>query len=203
MNLKSLIVVIWAFSNLSILAQTNDSTYRKNFVSGSMFMIANALPVVDPPNYYMLNYGRRLSSKDVLIIEAITWQYSAPIGIPYGPSYEDPNENYPGKIRDFGIGLAYQRFWYKGLYTTLHATPFLHQYFNEDGEHIQNGFQLFTTSRLGYHFELFKNRFFVEPSLAITYWPVSTNTPAEFQKQDDMWPNYFLFEPGLNIGYLF
>ncbi len=173
---------------------------KKHFVSTSLFMLANLLPLDDPPHFYQLNYGYRVTPKDALIVEAITWRYQAPLGIPYGTHQGDPDEAFPGHVRDVGVGLAYQRFIWKGVYSALHATPFVQTYFDARGEKIQTGFQLFMTLRFGYSFRLFDDRIFLEPSVAFTYWPVNTNLPASFQKQEDKWPNYFLFEPGLNLG---
>jgi len=166
-------------------------------------MLYNFVDTPEPPSFYQLNFGYRITAKDILIVEAITWKYYAPLGIPYGPSYGDSSVNFPGYVRDFGVGLAYQRFFWKGLYSTLHVTPFVQQYFNPDKEKIQTGFQLFTTLRLGYHIKLFKNRLFVEPSAACTYWPINTNMPDSFAVQENIWPNYFLFEPGLHVGFNF
>ncbi|MFC1897971.1 hypothetical protein ACFLYJ_00200 [Candidatus Cloacimonadota bacterium] len=125
------------------------------------------------------------------------------MGIPYGKSYEDSDEEYPGYIREFGIGVAYQRYLWRDLYVVQHALPLLQMYMDEDDKKIQNGFQLFCTSRVGYHLEFFDNKWFVEPSLAFTYWPIKTNVPNSFEEMDDKWNNYFLFEPGLHFGYKF
>jgi hypothetical protein len=86
------------------------------------------------------------------------------------------------------------------LYTTLHATPFFQMYFDQEGEHIQSGFQLFMTARLGYHFEFWKNRLFIEPSIAATAWPINTNLPDTFAAQEERWRPFFLGEPGLHFG---
>ena len=190
-------------TNLSISAQPGkpDSTYRRHFIGSSMFVFANLLP--DPPSFYQLNYGYRLTPQDVFIIEAITWTYHAPLGIPYGSSYESPDESYPGSIRSYGVGVAYQRYLWKNFYSTLHATPFLQEYLNSDHEKIQEGFQLFLTFRFGYHVKLFKNRFYLEPSIAFTHWPINTNLPESFARIENKWPNYFLFEPGLHFGIKF
>jgi hypothetical protein len=44
---------------------------------------------------------------------------------------------------------------------------------------------------------------FVEPSLAITHWPITTNVPDSFAAKDRRWPTYFLGEPGLHFGVRF
>ena len=146
-----------------------------------------------------MNYGYHFTRKDVIVVEAITWAYYKPLGIPYGSS----GESYPGKIRAYGIGAGYQHFYWKGLYTTVQATPFLQTFFDPEDDKIQNGFQLFLQLRLGYRLEFFQQRFFIEPSLVCNYWPINTNFPADFAEVESEWPNYFLFEPGLHFGFRF
>jgi len=126
--------------------------------------------------------------------------YNAPLGIPYGRSFDAPEEAFPGSVRAYGVGVAYQRFIWKGIYSALHAAPMRQIFFDSAGEKMGSGFQLFMTLRVGHHIELFSNRFFVEPSISATYWPINTNLPASFRKQESKWPNYFLFEPGLHFG---
>lgn len=199
------LVISILIAGVSVAQTPDEKGYQKHkhFVSSSAFMLVNLFPVKDPPRFYQINYGYRFSPKDAIIIEAITWQYFAPLGIPYGSSYENADESFPGIVRDYGIGVAYQRFLWKGLYSTIHATPFIQQYLTEEKELIQSGFQLFMTGRIGYHFEIFKNRIFIEPSVAFTHWPINTNMPPLFKEREDKWPNYFLFEPGLHVGFQF
>jgi hypothetical protein len=174
---------------------------RRYFIGSSFFMLGNLIPDdPNPPDFVQLNFGYRITPKDVISLEAKTWKYAWPLGIPYGKSFQDPEEKYPGYTRDIGIGLVYQRFLWKGVYTSIDAMNTFERYVNEDNGKIQNGYQLFMTYRLGYHFQLFKNRFFIEPSMAITHWPVKTNVPESFAEMEEKWPNYFLFEPGLHFG---
>lgn len=195
--IKTLIII--SLLSLGLLASTTSE--QKPFLSTSAFVLANfAFPDL---NFFQLNYGYSLSEKDVLIIEAITWSYDYPLGIPFGDDFDSEEYKYPGKIQEFGIGLAYQRFLCKSLYAMVHATPFLQHYLNEDGETIQKGFQLFTTLRLGWHFQVWEDRLFIEPSIAVTYWPVNTKVPSSFKTLESDWPNYFLFEPGVHIGYYY
>ena len=181
-----------------------DHTDKRYFIGSSFFMLGNFIPDdTNPPDFVQLNFGYQITPKDVISIEAKTWKYAWPLGIPYGKSFEAPEENYPGYIRDIGIGLVYQRFLWKGVYTSVDAMNTFQRYVDNDNRKIQNGYQLFMTYRLGYHFQLFKNTFFIEPSVAITHWPIKTNVPESFAKMDDKWPNYFLFEPGLHFGFKF
>jgi len=184
-------------------SEEEESAKPKQFLGSSLFMLFNLLPVDDPPSYAQLNYGRWLTEKDVLIVEAITWQYHGPLGVPWGQGGGNPDALFPGTARDIGVGLAYQRYLWKDAYTALHATPFVQQYFDEAGERIQTGFQLFMTLRFGYHFEFWDDRLFFEPSVAFTSWPINTNLPESFAEKEEMWPSYFLFEPGLTVGMFF
>jgi len=174
-----------------------DSTFRRYFIGTSGFVLLNLEPnQVNPPSFYQLNVGRWLTKRDVISIEAKTWIYRFPLGIPFGDSFQAPSEKNPGKVTGYGIGVASQRFLWKGLYSAVHVALFLQEYFDIKNEKIKNGFQLFTVLRVGYHLELFQNRFFIEPSLAFSYWPVNTNVPEAFAKLESKWSNYFLFEPG-------
>lgn len=164
-------------------------------------MLANALP--DPPAFYQLTYGYRLSRTDAVSLEAITWRYTAPLGIPYGSSKDAPEEEYPGSVRSFGVGVAYQHLIWRGFYTSVHALPLLQRYADEEGKHLQSGFQLFTTLRAGYQLQFRSDRWFLEPSVAATAWPINTNVPESFAARDRKWNKYFLFEPGLHFGWRF
>jgi len=177
-------------------------TQRRHHIGSSLFILANAFEKPSP-SFYQFNYGYRLSPEDVIGIEAMTWTYNSPLGIPYGNDFDNPEKAYPGYIREYGIGLAYQCYMWKGLYTGLHATPLFREYLDKDRKLIQNGFQLFLALRFGYHVKLFGDRFFLEPSIAFTYWPVSTNVPKAFAAKEKEWPKYFLFEPGLHFGIAF
>ena len=176
---------------------------EKKFFAGSSFFMLGNLSSKNKPDFVQLNFGYRITLKNVISIEAKTWKYAWPLGIPYGKSFEALEEKYPGYVRDFGIALVYQRFWWKGAYTSVHAMNTKEKYVDEENKKIQNGYQLFMTYRTGYHFEFFKNRFFVEPSVAITHWPIKTNVPESFAELDRKWPNYFCFEPGLHFGVKF
>lgn len=195
-----LAVLLCAPRDASALTEESEPTYRRHFVGSSAFMLMNLVPLEDPPFFYQLNYGYRLTTKDVVSVEAITWTYNAPLGIPWGPSYGSEDEAFPGSVRAYGLGVAYQRFLWKGIYAAVHALPMRQIFFDAAGEKIGSGFQLFMTLRAGYHLELFDNRFFVEPSIAATYWPINTNLPASFREKEERWPKYFLFEPGLHFG---
>src|SRR5688572_5948119 len=91
------------------------------FIGSSLFMLAN-VALEDPPSFYQMNIGRQLSQRNAIALELITWRYDHPLGIPYGSSYAAEEEAYPGFVRGSGAGLAYQRYWWRGLYTGIHAT---------------------------------------------------------------------------------
>jgi len=194
-----LVLSTFIFSNLS--AQSNSPVPEdKKYFIGSTLFVPYALFQEPSPQYYQLNFGYRLDTKNTISVEAITWKYQAPLGIPYGPDYENEVYNFPGEVQSFGLGVAYQRFLWKGLYGQIHSAAFLQNYLSEESDRDQSGFQLFNTLRVGYHIELFNQRFFLEPSVCATWWPINTNLPASFQVEEDKWNNYFLFEPGLHFG---
>ncbi len=183
-------------------AEAASSASRPCYVGTSLFMLMNLAPDDYPPHFYQLNVGYQLTPKDRLSLEAITWRYFHPLGIPWGESRESSEKAYPGHVREYGVGLTYQRSLAKGIYSSLSAIPFRRRYYDTEGEKIGSGLQLLLTARLGYHLRL-KDRLIFEPSIAFNYWPVSTNVPATFRAQDKRWPSYFLFEPGLHVGFTF
>ena len=170
------------------------------FVGTSAFILYNVIPDPHPPRVLMLTAGYRFTAKDEVSVEAITWQYHGPKGRPYGPDYESASSNFPGRVRAYGVGLAYRRVLWNGLYAGLHSTPMVQEFLDEEGDRIQTGFILFNTARVGYELRMLKERLFIQPSLAVTSWPVNTNLPEAFQVEEDKWPSYFLAEPGLHIG---
>ncbi len=167
----------------------------RHTLGSSFFMLGNFLS--DSPDYYLLTYGNRLTKKDRIFIEFNTWKYSEPLGI-YGKS----EEFYPGYVRTFGVGVGYQRFHWKGLFTTIQATPFIKQYYNTNNDKIQKGFQLYLQMIVGYRFEFFKRRWYVEPAFALKYWPIDTHYPSDFAKIEKGTPKH-IFEPSINFGFKF
>jgi hypothetical protein len=177
-------------------AQTakEDSTFKRHSIGSTLFLLGN---IGDSVRFIQLNYGYRLTPKDNIIVEAITWTYYEPLG-----TYGSSEEFYPGKVKASGIGLGYQRFHWKNLFTTVEPTFFLQQFYDTDGTKIQNGFQLYLQFILGYRFEFFKKRLFIEPAYALKYWPVNTNFPESFAGIENGAPEY-KFEPSLNFGFRF
>ena len=168
--------------------------HRRHAVGSSLFLLGN---IGDSVNFFQLNYGYQLTPKDFIVVEAITWTYYEPLG-----TYGSSEEFYPGKVRAYGIGLGYQRFHWKNLFTTVEPTFILQQFYDEDDIKIQKGFQLYLQFILGYRFEFFKKRLFVEPAYALKYWPVNTNFPESFAEIEKGAPKY-KFEPALNFGFRF
>lgn len=181
---------------------TTDGTYRRWFVGSTFLMLGNFIPNdKNPPDFVQLNVGYRITPRDVVFLELKRSRFGWPLGIPWGKSFDAPGENYPGYVRQNVIGLAYNRFWWKGLYTAVHAMSAFQKYYGEDRKFISNGFTLFMTYRLGYQVSLFENRFFIEPSVGLTHWPVKTHTPRSFELTEEKWPSYFGWEPGLHFGF--
>ncbi len=193
-------------NTLQVKAQntTQDSTYKKYFVGSTLLMLGNFIPDdPNPPKFIQLNVGYRITPKDVVSFEFKKSIYSWPLGIPWGKDFDAPGLNYPGHVRILASTLAYQRFWWKGIYTSIHALNAFEKYSDKDNKKIGNGYTLYLTSRLGYQLKFFKNRFFFEPSIGFTYWPVRTNVPESFKVVESKWPNYFGYEPGLHFGFNF
>ena len=199
-NICLWLVVIFMTGN-SVFGQSaiQDTTLRTFFVGSSLMMLGNLLPN-EGTDFVQLNFGYRITPKDAVSIEAITWKYAWSLGIPWGKSFDAPEEKFPGYIREFGIGFVYQRFWWKGLYTGIHAFNAHQSFVNDDKQKIKNGYQLLMSYRIGYQFNFFRKRFFVEPSICITHRAVHTKMPESFTVLDNKWSKFFFGEPGLHFG---
>ncbi|WP_412476261.1 hypothetical protein [Flavobacterium sp. TBRC 19031] len=199
------VVILTAVCSVQVKAQysNQDTSYKKYFIGSTLFMLANVFPDNNPPDMVYLNLGYRITGKDVISLEFKTWKYAWPIGIPYGSSYEAEGEGFPGYIREYGVSLNYQRFLWKGLFAQVDVMPAWQSFVNESGNKFDNGFQIFNTYSVGYHIKLFKDRFFIQPSIAITHRPYQSEMPESFKVVDDRWSRFFFGQPGLHFGYNF
>jgi len=158
-------------------------------------------------HHYEFHLKYDLTSKDKIGIKFATWKLFQPMGILWWDglleSLETENEFYPGRLRETGLGVSYQRMLWKGLFATVEVLPQYKTYLDVDNNKIGNGFKLYTSYHVGYHIALFKNRLFIEPQIHCQNWLIDTNTPQAFKEIDRKWKNYFLFEPNLYIGIKF
>lgn len=188
-------------SHLQANAQKDkqDSTYKRWFVGSTLYLLGN-FDKVNNPEYIQLNAGYRVTPKDVVSFRFKRSIYAWPIGIPFGSSsFDAPGENYPGHARILAPSIGYQRFWWKGAYTSVQALNAFEKYMDENKQKIGNGYTLYLDFYLGYQFKFFKNRFFFEPAIGCSFWPVRTNVPQSFKEKESKWPNYFI-QPGFDFG---
>ncbi|MGE6218631.1 hypothetical protein ACQKCH_02295 [Nubsella zeaxanthinifaciens] len=190
-------------STLPIKAQNSaqDSTSKKWFIGSTLLLLGN-FDKTNNPAYVQLNAGYRITHIDVVHVRFKRSVYAWPLGIPFGPSFDAPGLNYPGSARIIAPQIGYQRFWWKGIYTSLYALNAFEKYMDEDKKKLGNGFTLYLDFYLGYQFKFLKNRFFFEPAIGCSYWPLRTNVPASFKLVEKKWPNYFI-QPGLDFGFNF
>jgi hypothetical protein len=196
--------VLMMTSHLQVKAQDvkQDRTYKKFFVGSSLLMLGN-FDKKNSPEYVQLNFGYRITPKDVLSLDFKRSVYNFPIGLPFGSSsFDKPGEGYPGHGRILAPTIGYQRFLWKGAFVSVHALNAFEKYLDEDNKKIGNGYTLYLNFHLGYQLKFFKNRFFFEPAIGCSYWPVRNNVPESFKLIEEKWPNYFI-QPGLNFGFNF
>jgi hypothetical protein len=172
----------------------------KYSVSTTYFTFINFGPT--SVSMYEFHFGYKVAPKDRIEIKVATWRLFEPMGIPMSdPLLQKESEWYPGKIRESGIGITYQRFLWKGLYAQIEILPLWKIYLDENKEKIDDGFKLYTSFHVGYHVPIFKNRMFLEPQIHFNYWPIDTKGPQGFEEKEAKWKNnYFLFEPNIFIG---
>jgi len=177
---------------------------RKFSLSTTFLVFMNFGEEKKNTRHYEFHLKYRLTDKDIVGVKAATWKLFAPMGIPLWDSlFLDESEFLPGRLRESGLGISYQRMLWKGLFATIEVLPLYKTYLDKENEKVGHGFKLYTSYHLGYHIALFKNRMFIEPQLHCNYWPVDTNIPDGFREMERKWNNYFLFEPNVYIGFKF
>lgn len=151
---------------------------------------------------YEFHIGYRITPNDKIGIKVATWKLFGPMGIQlWDPLFLKESEWYPGRIRESGIGITYQRLLWKGLFAQIEILPLWKTYLDKNNTKIDDGFKLYTSYHVGYHISFFENRLFIEPQIHCNYWPVNSRGPQGFEEKDRKWNNYFLFEPNLFIGF--
>jgi hypothetical protein len=200
--LLSFALILTNIQQLTAQYSKQDSNYKECFVGSTMFMLGN-LSSTNRPDFVQLNLGYRITRKDVVSVELKTWKYAWSLGIPFGKSFQAPEEEFPGYVREYGFALVYQRFLWKGLYAGVHVMNAWQTFVDDKNKKIDNGFQIFNTYRVGYHIKLFNDKFFIQPSIAVTHRPYHTKMPDSFKQLDDKWSKFFIGEPGLHFGYNF
>ena len=214
--MKKLFIIGLTFFTLNVFAQNNtepskhSDTDLKYRVSFPAIILGNIGKGGERTNtqHFELHIKKELDAKNIVGIKLATWRLFQPMGIQWWDGLTDKidteTEFYPSYLRETGIGISYQRMLWKGLFASVEVLPQYKTYLDLDNKKIANGFKLYNSFHLGYHFAFGKNkRFFIEPQVHSQFWVFDTNTPDAFKQLDNRWKNYFLFEPNLYIGIKF
>lgn len=191
-------------SSAAMRSEKTSAFGRRFLMSTTHYSLLNFGEEATNTHHYEFHFGYKLSSKDKIGIKLATWKMFAPMGMPMQEQLKfEENNFYPGRLRESGVGITYQRMLWKGLFATLEVLPQLKTYYDMNDKEIGNGFKLYTSYHIGYHISFFRDRVYIEPQIHCQYWPVNTNTPESFKEMDSQWNNYFLFEPNLYLGFKF
>lgn len=196
-------LVLVMASNLEAKAQDEkkDSSYRRWYIGSTLYLLGNFTKEHNP-KYIQINAGYRITPKDVVHLRFKKSEYDWPLGTPWDKIFDKTEDTYPGHARILAPTIGYQRFWWKGAYTAVYALNAFEKYMDVNGKKIGNGYTLYLDFYLGYQFKFFKNRFFFEPAIGISYWPLRNNVPQSFKAIEKKWNNYFI-QPGLDFGFNF
>ncbi|GAA4806816.1 hypothetical protein [Litoribaculum gwangyangense] len=214
--MKKLVFIGLTLCTLSVFAQNNKklvSDNAKEFkyrVSFPAIILGNIGKGGERTNtqHIELHVKRELDSKNIVGVKFATWRLFQPMGIQWRDGLLDKidseTEFYPGYLHETGVGISYQRMLWKGLFATVEVLPLYKTYKDLNNKKITNGFKLYNSYHLGYHFAFGKKKqFFIEPQFHCNVWHFDSKTPQAFKELDKKWKNYFLFEPNLYIGFKF
>lgn len=113
---------------------TKDNNDYKFSVSTVLWTFTNFGKEATNTQHYEIRASYYLSDKDAIGTKIATWNLFAPMGLDI---WEDQllNENsfYPGRLLEKGVGLVYQRKFWKGLYTAIEVMPLATKYSDENG----------------------------------------------------------------------
>lgn len=203
MKTLKFIFLLLSFASLSQNAsEIKPISEYKYFVSSPWHSFTNWIGVnID---MYEVHAGYRLDEKNIISVKAATWRLFESMGIQlWDPLLMKESEWFTGRIREYGIGLGYQRMLYKGWFTSVEIMPMKKVFLNEMNQKIETGFRLYTSYHAGYQFGLLKNRLIIEPQIHCNWWPINTIGPDGFKEKIIKHDNYFLFEPNVYIGFNF
>jgi hypothetical protein len=214
----AIIIIILALSSFKVIAQ-NDFGPKSDKEVDHKYRISVPgiiLPqlVMDPwddrqhTQHIEIHVKRNLDNKNIIGVKLATWRLFQPMGIQFSDGLLDKldteSEFYPGHVRESGIGVSYQRMLWKGLFATVEVLPQFQRYEDLDGNKVGDGFKLYNSYHLGYHFAFGgQKQFFLEPQLHVNQWMFESEAPEGFKELDDKWDNYFLFEPNIYLGLKF
>lgn len=122
-----LTLVLLSSLQVNAQAENKEGADKKWFVGSTLLLLGN-LDDTNNPEYIQLNAGYRITPKDVVQFRFKRSIYAWPLGIPFGPNFDAPGLNYPGHARILAPQLGYQRFWWKGVYTSLYVLNAFEKY---------------------------------------------------------------------------
>ncbi|WP_044208718.1 hypothetical protein [Flammeovirga sp. OC4] len=211
--MKKLLFIGLTLFTLNVFAQQNTELSKKGDndlkyrVSFPAIILGNLGEGGERTNtqHFELHIKRELNAKSIVGVKLATWRLFQPMGIQWWDGLLDKidskEEFYPGYLRETGVGFSYQHMLWKGLFASVEVLPLFKTYLDLDNNKIANGFKLYNSYHIGYHFAFGKKKqFFIEPQFHCNVWHIDTNTPEEFKQLDNRWDSYFLFEPNLYIG---
>ncbi len=186
------------------LNQTQKPDYKYSILT-TWLSFSNVGNPATNTQHYELRFAYQLTPKDQIGVKLATWKLFMPLGIDlWDEAFLDKAYFFPGRLRETGIGITYQRKLWKGLFATLEIMPLLTEYIDDSGNLLSKGFKVYNSYHLGYHIPLFKQgRFFIEPQLHVNHWPINNDVHADFKVLENQWDEFFLVEPNLYLGVKF
>jgi len=219
--MKKSLTILLIFSALSAFTQTNSQENKEPEVENKWRVSLPYFIVTDrigrnfgdweartSTQMIELHVKRNLDNKNTIGLKFATWRLFQPMGIQWSDGLldklETESEFYPGHVRESGIGITYQRMLWAGLFATVEALPQFQTYLDLNGNKLGNGFKLYNSYHIGYHFAFGKKkRFFIEPQIHCQHWIFDNSAPVGFKELDNKWSKYFLFEPNIYLGFCF
>lgn len=173
--MKILLIIVIVFTIIvQSYAQTEDSHSKWSFGTSITY------PFV---NIYLVQINYKLNEKHEVF---------------FGPCFQNfKHESF--KVNAYTLLLGYRYFIWKGLHLEAEVYPAYNNIFSNVTQRHYPGIEMWSEIKIGYQFNLFGDKLFIQPAPGIGFGIFQNNKPPNFDKEI----KYPIFTPQLLVGFRF
>ncbi|MBN2414154.1 hypothetical protein JXQ31_20940 [candidate division KSB1 bacterium] len=171
--MKKLLILIIVFTiAVKSFAQTEKTRSKWGFGTSITYPLANI---------YLVHINFKLNEKHKIF---------------FGPCFQNfKHESF--KVNAYTLLLGYRYFFWKGLHVETEVYPAYNNIFSNVTQRHYPGIEMWGELKIGYQFNFYGNRLFIQPAPGIGFGFFQTNKPPNFDEEI----KYPIFTPQLLIGF--
>jgi len=168
---KMLIIVIVFAIAYSTYAQTEKKRSKWSFGTSLTYPLASI---------YLVQINYKLSEKHEIFL---------------GPCFQNfKHESFT--VNAYTLLLGYRYFLWKGLHVEAEVYPAYNNIYSNVNQRYYPGLEMWSEIKIGYQFNFFEDRLFIQPAPGIGFGLFQTNKPPKFDEEII----YPIFTPQLLVG---